>query len=563
MHPPTIESPVAEQARAPIPQQPSPKSLSSFSRFFGLDADKFALIPLVLLIVYAAARSLCEAVTRPLWYDEICTWVMVQQHPLSVFWNAVRDAVDGQPPLFYLLERPVATVIANEQVSYRLLSILGFSVTIVCLFFLIRKRSGNVTALFCAAIPLATLLYDPYAVEARPYTLVIACLSIALLCYDRTPGVGWTILMGLSLTLADSLHYYAILALAPFVFAEIALTLRIRRLRWTVWLALCSGVIPVAASWPLLSRQRAYYGAHFWAQPSFLGAESSYGWFFRTTLAWGLGLVATAALAVLLTMLAAERAAGRGDHRDGTVFHQRVLILGFLALPFLSFFAAKIAHGGMTERYMLPAVLGFPLAAGYTLPRWGRRSAALPAVLALCLIVPLASQERRFWSSYNGTFVSPAKGIEALVASAKQANLPVVVSDPHDFLQLVHYASPDWTGRFVSVVDPPQAVIYSGNDTGDKELAVMRYYAPLQIYDFAPFVAEHPVFLLYSGNGGAGLDWWPPRLLRDGYTLRPVAVRDMYHRVFLVSRGKHPEPKGQETAAPVRASDASIATKSK
>jgi 4-amino-4-deoxy-L-arabinose transferase-like glycosyltransferase len=560
MHPPTIENVEVEQARHPVSHPSAPKSFFSFC---GLHADRFALISLVVLIAYAAARSLCQAMTRPLWYDELCTWVMVQQHPISVFWNALKDGVDGQPPLFYLMERPVAAAVANEQVSYRLLPILGFSCTVACLFLLIRKRSGNVNALFCAAIPLATLLYDPYAVEGRPYTLVVACLSIALLCYDRAPDAGWMLLMGLSLAVAEALHYYAVLAVAPFILAETALTLRIRRPRWAVWLALCGGVIPVAGFWPLLSRQRAYYSEYFWAQPSFLGAESSYGWFFRTSLAWGVGLAATAALAVLLSMLAAERAATRGEYREGALFHQRVLVLGFLAFPFLSFLAAEMAHGGMTERYMLPAVLGFSLAGGYTLPRWGRRSSPLLAGLALCLVFLLGSQEMRFWSSYRSGFVSPAKAVEALVASANQADLPVVVSHPHDFLQLAHYASPGWRGRFVSVVDAPQAVVYSGSDTADKELGVMRSYAPLQIYDFAPFVAEHPVFLLYSGNGGAGLDWWPPRLLKDGYTLRPVAVRDIYHRVFLVSREKNPGPKRQGMPAAVKASDAAIGSKSR
>jgi hypothetical protein len=543
MNPPTIESPVTAEAREPISHRAGPKSIRLFS---SIDADKFALISLILLIAYSAARSLCQAVTRPLWYDELCTWVMVQQHPISVFWNALKDCVDGQPPLFYLLERAAAAAVHNEEISFRLLSILGFSCTVGCLFLLIRKRSGSVNALFCAAIPLVTLLYDPYAVEARPYALVVGCLSIALLCYDRAPEVKWMLLMGLSLALAEDLHYYAVLALAPFILAEMALTLRTRRPRWAVWLAVCCGVIPVAVFWPLLARLKAYYGEHLWAVPSLFGAERSYGRLFQTTFAWGLGLTAAAALAVLLSMLAAERAAAREGHGAGAVFHHSVLVLGFLALPLLSFVAAKLAHGEMTDRYLLPAVLGFSLAAGYTLPRWGRRSAPLLAALALCLIVPLASQERRFWSSYHGDFVSPAKGVEALVASANYPDLPVVVSDVHDFLQLTHYASPGWAGRFFSVVDAPQSVIYAGSDTGDKELGIMRSYAPLQIYDFAPFVAEHPAFLLYSSGGGAGLDWWPPRLLRDGYTLRPVAVRDIYHRVFLVSRGlvsreKNPE----------------------
>lgn len=539
---PTTESVAIAQVRRPISHQPSLKSSRSFS---SLDTDKFALILFAVLIVYAAARNLCQAVTKPLWFDEICTRIIAQQHAISAVWNALRDGVDGQPPLFYLLERPVAAAVANEQVSFRLLSIFGFSCTVVCLFLAIRKRNSLVNALICAAIPLVTILYDTYAVEARPYTLVTACLAAGLLCYEHAPEIGWMLFMGLSLAVAEALHYYAVLAFAPFILAELALTLRLRRPRLAVWLGLCCGVMPLALFWPLVSRLKTYYGPHSWAQPSLLEAQSSYGWFFRITSAWGLGLAAMAALAVLVAWLARERAAAWEKHDRGPLFHERVLALGFLGLPFLSFFSAKLVHGQMTPRYMLPAVLGFPLAAGYALPRWGRRSVALLAGLALCLIAALALQENRFWSAYRRGFVSPAKGVEALVASANYANLPVVVSHPHDFLQLAHYASPDRARMFVAVVDSAQAVVYTGSDTADKELAAMRYYAPLQIYDFAPFVAEHPVFLLYSSGGGAGLDWWPPRLLRDGYTLRPVAVRDIYHRVFLVSRKENPEVKRQ------------------
>jgi hypothetical protein len=538
MSPRTTESTVIAEVRQPISDEASPKSSRSFSR---LDTDKFALISLAILIVYAAARSLCQAVARPLWFDEICTWIIVQQHPISTLWNALKDGVDGQPPVFYLLERPIAAAVTNEQISFRLLSIFGFSCTVVCLFLLIRKRNSSVNALICAAIPLATVLYDPYAVEGRPYTLLTACLSIALLCYERAPEVGWMFLMGLSLAAAEALHYYAVFAFVPFILAEIILTLRSRRPRWAVWFALCSGGIPLAVFWPLLWRLKTYYGAHLWAVPNLLEAQSSYGWFFNTTSAWGTRLAEIAVLAVLLTMLAAERAAVRGGKRADPPLHECVLVLGFLALPFLSFFAAKLFHGGMTVRYMLPAVLGFSLAAGYSLPRWGRRSAVLIASLALCLIAVLVPQETRFWSSYKRDFVSPVKDVEALVTSANYPDLPVVVSSAHDFLQLSHYASPDWARRFVSVVDVPQSVVYSGTDSGDKELEVMRHYTSLQIYDFAPFVAEHPAFLLYSGGGGAGLDWWPPRLLRDGYTLRPVAVKDIFHRVFLVSRKDIPK----------------------
>ena len=540
MQPLTLdESPAAQSPPRPNSDRVLPQSRRSFQ---GLGADNAGLIALGFLIAYAIGRSLCQAFVRPLWFDEICTWVMVREHPFSMLWSALRDGVDGQPPLFYLLERPIVAAVANEQVAFRLLSILGFSCTVASLFFLIRRRTGNFTALVCAAIPLVTLSYEQYAVEARPYALILACLSFALLCYDRAPEARWMFLMGLSLAAAEGLQYYAVLALAPFMLAEMALSLRIRRLRWPVWLGFTGTFIPLAVCWPLLSATKTYYGAHLWAQPSFVQALGSYGWFFQTTMVLGLGAVGAAVLALLLASIANERGS-QDKSREDLLFHRRVAAVGFLALPFLCFFAAKIAHGGMTERYMMPAILGFPLAAGSTLPRWSRGSSPLLAGLALCLVALLVRQEVQFWSFYRPVFVSPAKSVESLVTSFQRPDLPVVVSDPISFLQLNHYSSPGSPGRFVSVLDAPQAVIYTGSDSEDKDLAVMRKYVPLPIYDFAPFAAQHPVFLLYAGSEGKELDWWPRRLRRDGYTLKPLVILPAFRALFLVSRGNNEQPK--------------------
>ena len=78
-----------------------------------------------------------------------------------------------------------------------------------------------------------------------------------------------------------------------------------------------------------------------------------------------------------------------------------------------------------------------------------------------------------------------------------------------DFLPLQHYADKSWQQRFVVVLDPQQALAYIGTDTTDKQLAVLRQYTTLPIYDFRSFLAEHPAFLLYSSNGGLEGDWWP------------------------------------------------------
>ncbi len=251
------------------------------------------------VIGYAVVRGLFEAAIRPFWYDELCTWAIVRQGSVSAMWRALSHAVDSQPPPYYWVERLSSFLTNNEQVSFRIPSILGFSCVIFCLYSFIRKKSGGTVALACAMIPLFTLLFDPYSVEARPYSLMVACVSIALVCYQHAPSGRWMILMGASFALAESFHYYSVISLTPFIAAEAVVAIGARRIRWSVWLAFSCALPPLLLFWPLLSRFKAYYGAHFWAMPSLEGAESSYGSFLNTTTTWGLILLFAALLGVM------------------------------------------------------------------------------------------------------------------------------------------------------------------------------------------------------------------------------------------------------------------------
>src|SRR5258707_13017352 len=284
----------------------APALTSSVSRF-ALDVESISPYFLVVIVVYAFVRNLFQAATKALWYDELCTLIIARQERISTIFSALKHGADGQPPAYYLAERSVAAVVGNENIALRLLSILGFSCVLLCLFEMIRERRGNVVALFCASIPMFTVAYGTYSAEARPYSLVLACISFALICYQRAPARHCTILLGVSLVLAESFHYYAVLAFLPFIAAEIALLLFGRKLRWGVWLALGCGFLPLAAFWPMLSVLRTLYGDHVWAQPSLETAESSYAFYFHTTFSHGVAFVAVAALAVLGKMLYQER----------------------------------------------------------------------------------------------------------------------------------------------------------------------------------------------------------------------------------------------------------------
>ena len=515
---------------------PSPVTRSLLS-------EKLALFALAALVIYSTARNICHALIRPLWYDEICTLLLARQEHLSTLWQAVVHGADGQPLVFYLLERAAAAFIRNENLAYRGVSIFGFAVTLVCLFVAVRTRKGAAIALVCAAIPLASILFDMLAVEARGYSLLVACIAFAFVCYQRVPARRWVILLGLSLVLAESFHYFAVFAFLPFLLAEAVHYGMKRQVRWGVWIALLSGFVPLACFWPVLSTFQKYFGPHIWSKPTLEAALGSYSWYFLTPEDNpGVYLAAIAGAAVLFTMVAALRKTLRGERSAGAPVHELTLVLGLLSLPLVGFAAAIIAHSGMIAKYMVPSLLGFPLSLGFALPRLPRWGFLLPAVSAALLLFVLVPQERQFWSDYDGQLISPAAFVEDFITAGGHAELPVVVSDAHDFLQLQHYCDPGWRTRFVSVLDPEQSVVYTGNDSADKQLALLRQYTSLPIYDFQPFLAEHPAFLVYSGGGGLEGDWWPDRLKKDGFKLQAVSVlpkelNDNYwHRVLLVTR---------------------------
>jgi Dolichyl-phosphate-mannose-protein mannosyltransferase len=522
-----------------MPDQVTNPMSERSSALLDLIVERASPFALAILIVYAAIRNLCQSATKPFWYDEICSSIIVKQPRISTMWSALKQGADSQPPGFYLAERLATKLMSNEAIAFRLLSVLAFSVTVICLFLFIRRREGSLIALLCAAVPFVTVLYDNFAVEGRPYSLVFACISVALLCYQRAPAASWVIVMGLSLVLAQSFHYYAFMAFLPFFVSETALLLQ-GQFRWGVWVALVFGFLPLLVFWPLLSVFRALYSQHYWSPASLQVAQSSYSFYFKTSYINGITLACLSAIAVLAVMLQTIRRARHEEPPANPSLHEPLMILTFISLPFVGFIATKAAGGGLTPKYVLPAILGFPLSLGYVLPRLARKRALLESVVAIFLIVVLVHQERMFWRTYTGHLSSPADKLEVLVRSAGHEDLPVVICDPQIFMPLAHYASPEWAKRFVMLVDPPQSVLYTGSDTNDKELPILASYSTLPVYDFHIFIKDHPVFLLYSEYGRPGTNWWSTKLARDGYSLRPVAttpltVHDVSYRVFLVS----------------------------
>jgi len=506
-----------------------------------LNMEKFGARGLLILVAYGFVRNLVAAATQSFWYDEICTWIVARQPSVAAIWNALAHAVDSQSPGYYLLERFSAALIRNEEVAFRLPSILGFCCITICIFIFTRRRAGGGFALLCAAIPFSTVLFNRYAAEARPYCLVVACVAIALIAYQRAPSPGWMCVMGLAFAASLALNYYAALAMVPFGVAELYVLLARRRMRWSVCIALALSLLPMAFFWPLLAAMKHNFGEHFWAGASLTRLVFIYSLFFMTSPAWGAGIAAAAVLGLAALIFFSRRGLERAPAWETAPANEYVLVLSMLALPFIGFAAAKLTHSGITDRYVLATVLGISLAAGCILPRLDRRTVTLAAGL---LVVLLAVQESAFWLAHIGRltgFDSPAASIERLTSAAAYPDLPVVVSDGFQYLPIAHYAAPPWNQRFVGLSNPPASLIFAGNDSIDRHLAILHEFHTLHIYDFSEFAAQHPSFLLYSANGtGVGPnDWWPARLTKDGYELKVLGI-DHLQTMYLVTNHKDP-----------------------
>jgi uncharacterized membrane protein len=517
---------------------PTAARLNQNTTFLGFDVDTAAPRVLAVMIIYAAVRSLVAAATSPFWFDEVITVAVSRQPSASSMWNVLRLGADGNPPGFYLIEHAFAALIPNPSIAYRLPSIIALCCTLLCVYVYARRRAGNGRALLCALITLTTVLYFTYPVEARPYSMVVACIAFALVCYQRAPAILWMSLMGFSLALALTLHYYAVYALVPFGAAELALLLTSKRFRVGVWLALLCSIVPLIVFWPLVVALKNYYGHNFWAHPSFYAAATTYGWFFEVPGPIGLALAAVL-LVGLLGGVRLSRPEIRENGRDAAEFLQeRVLILGLLSLPVVVYAAAKLTHGGMINRYAVPAVLAYPLGVGLILPKLTRRSVML---LAIFVFVVVAARDEAFWAMHRNHLAgvtSPTGDLEQFINSAGYGDLPVVVTS--DSLLLEYYVSPQLAKRLVTLVDLPKSVEYEGTDTIDRLNLSLHGWLPLRVYQFQEFVSTQPSFLLYSaGNivnagGSSFYDWFTPELLREGYSLRVVAANGN-QRIYLVS----------------------------
>ena len=483
---------------------------------------RYARLVIVVLLAYIAVAGLLQASNRAFWFDEIFTVAIARLGSMTDVWQALAAAADTSPPGFYVIERFLSGLVPNELIGFRLASILAVPLTCLCLFVFTRRDTDAVAAAIAAVLPLLTVLYSTFSIEARPYALMACALAFAAVAWQRAAAPLWSFVLALTLIASVSIHYYAVFALLPFAAAELTWSVVNKHYRPRVWLALTAGGLSFVAYWPLLRGLRDTYGQHYWAKASIFRAIASYDEYMSLmTVGAMLGFVAVLSGALLVYL--ARTVVPRADDPipPDVPPANCVLALGLLWLPWIALVAAKVGGGGVAARYTIGAALGLALSASYVAYWLGRRASAL---ILMCLLLAFASKEVVFWGAeYDGRNVRRVdiEGFERLLSHGDPA-LPVVVANGREFVSLAYYAPRQVTSRLVALLDPQAALERTGTDSIELDIEVLQRYLPIAVQSYEAFEAAHARFLLYATPGHG--EWWQARLLRDGFTLRTLAA---------------------------------------
>jgi hypothetical protein len=286
------------------------------------------------------------------------------------------------------------------------------------------------------------------------------------------------VLLGLSLILAESFHYYAVFAMIPFGLAEIVLSLSTRRARWPIWAALACGTLPLMISWPILRAIKILYGSQVFSRAAFSQVPGYYGSYFVTSHAFGLELAAVSIASIVWSYLWPKQALLRpAGHQAGDV-SEAALLLGLNVLPLIVVVLVSLTHGVLLDRYALATTIGV----------------AFGIASALCTVRP-----------------------EAIVLFAILL-FPIVGK------------------RLVYLTDADKELAFEGTDTIVKAMVGLRDYSPVRVVNYGQFTTTQREFPVYSDGAG----WILENLSREAASVRLLKL-DKGRCLYLMQMRASPE----------------------
>ena len=486
-------------------------------------------------VVYFAATSV-SASRKLMWNDELFTYFIAQASTLSGIWSALLTGADQNPFPFYLLTRWSLALFGVNEWALRLPEMIGVWGAGACLFHIVAHRSSSMYG-FVAMVFLFVTGANFYSYEARPYGLVLAFASASWLCWQAATErrIRWLPLLGLFGSLAATLclHYYAVLAFIPLGIAELVRSYDRRRVDWAIWLVMGGALFPLLVFLPLIEKSRTYRNG-FWAIPSWKSIPDAYS---SLLMPAPLMLMFVLIFAGIVALVHVQRFDTQASVNAPAIpGNELAAALSYVSLPLIAVAVAMLVTGAFTPRYALPTVLGVSVLVAWTSARLLDGRAFLGAII---LLLSCGGFVMLWTRSLPATPETALSQMYAIVRSEPESELPVVVSDPHTFMTLSHYAPPDLSSRFVYLADPERSLRDLGHNTMDRGILDLKPWFRLNIQESERYRSEHSRFLLYVHAGYLGgqvapnFNWLLSDLAASGWHLE-LKAREQNQLLFLV-----------------------------
>jgi len=497
-------------------------------------ADKHWLLGLIVFSGAYAAATIARALVKPLWFDELFTFYIAR---LPAYQERLTAAVyDGHPPFFYILTHASMRLFGESGLALRLPAIIGFWLLSVSLFLFTRRRLPSIYAFLALVLPLQTLAYS-YAIEARPYGIVLGMAGVSLLAWQSAGEArhrwAWLAVLAVSIAVAVSSHFYGVQVVLPLLVGETWRVLERRKVDWGVAGAIVVGVLPVPF---LLSVARGMISAQF------TRTRMSASFFWKPTLPKLPGfyenllhpLVVPLALAFIVLTVASllwrEGSDGTAPPRRRMPGPELAAALTYLCIPALMLLGTGLTTGYFSNRYAISAVIGVAVLFPCLLSTSCRIRALAPiACMAGVLLVwgeqTPVPQWQKSGRSAGLTADSP------LYPSGD--DLPIAVADVLAFPPLAHYSPPQVRARLTYLTDVAY-VVRGPRFVAEVSLAGDRQLMPGTIVDYGPFVRTHSKFWVYVVSRPE-TEWLPSRLMSEGWKLE-CRGRNGQDYLFLATR---------------------------
>jgi hypothetical protein len=486
---PTVKVAKVHWERASVPSGSLLEEFREFAAFLEKTPGFFVV---AFSIVYFAG-TLGAVIHRKLWADEIVSRYISTLPTIGGIWAALRDAVDGNPPLYYLITRPFL-LIWDGDIAIRLPAVIGFWVAAICVFIFVRR---NTSALAGA---IATLLFAEsgasyWASEGRPYGPALGLTGIALVLWQRctlTSKQRLSGLLGLGLAMASlvSTHYYGLLVAIPLLAGELARTVVNKRLDWPLCSTIVAGSAAILGWLPLIQGLRHNIAANgaskdYFAQPTLGSLYNAYQ-----------GLAAPIIVPVLFCLCISYVIARHGRNEFESVEtqpwgHEIAVASGLVFLPAIALAIALLVTHTLVTRYVLATALGIGILGGMLVHRTLGRERA---VMVVGFLVMFSS----FSSLYLPSMFEKDETYDAALASlgSTDPQTPIVVTEALEFLPLAHLSPEALRSRMFYLTDLETAR-GATDPTAENMMLLLKRFAPQTIVNLDQFISGHKNFLLY------------------------------------------------------------------